>query len=303
MGRKRVVFRAKALRVRYWKPRCDYLHAIVDALKGVVRDGDIVAVSEKAISTATGNLVDEANVKPGLTARFLAWFWTRLVWGYILGFLCHMKPETIRRLRGYPVLEGARHKQVALEHAGLLSALNWGSEGGIDGSNLPYSLVSLPLRNPRAVAEGIKNAIRRRLGKRVAVIIIDTDKTYSLKCVHFTPRPTHVDGIIGGMGIIAYLVGRGLRLKARATPVAVAGARISAEDALRIADLANRAMGHGAGRNVWEMAERFNAPISGVTWEMLETVEHKPVAIVRARRIVDRPKRISPPPQPRGTSQ
>ena len=52
------------------------------------------------------------------------------------------------RLRNYPLESGSRHKQLALEQAGVLQALMFGSEGGIDGSNLPYAYVSLPLKTP-----------------------------------------------------------------------------------------------------------------------------------------------------------
>ena len=64
----------------------------------------------------------------------------------------------------------------------------------------------------------------------------------------------------------------------------MAGCRLDVENALRIAEAANRARGHGAGRNVWEMAENFGVSLSEVTWEMLDRVKHKPIVIVRAKR-------------------
>jgi F420-0:gamma-glutamyl ligase-like protein len=54
-----------------------------------------------------------------------------------------------------------------------------------------------------------------------------------------------------------------------------------AEQALKIAEAANRARGHGAGKTVWAMAERFGVGLDCVSWEMLETVKHKPIVIVR----------------------
>jgi F420-0:gamma-glutamyl ligase-like protein len=72
-----------------------------------------------------------------------------------------------------------------------------------------------------------------------------------------------------------------LKLKRRATPIAVAGRPISAEEALTIAEIANRARGYGAGRTVWEMAEKFRVGLTEVSWEMLEKVEHKPIVMVR----------------------
>jgi F420-0:gamma-glutamyl ligase-like protein len=75
-----------------------------------------------------------------------------------------------------------------------------------------------------------------------------------------------------------------LRLKRRATPIAVTGCQISAEKALEIAEVANRARGFGAGRTVWDMAEKFKVELTEVSWEMLETVKHKPIVIVRSKR-------------------
>jgi F420-0:gamma-glutamyl ligase-like protein len=42
--------------------------------------------------------------------------------------------------------------------------------------------------------------------------------------------------------------------------------------------------GFGAGRTVWDMAETFKVDLADVSWEMLETVKHKPIVIVRAKR-------------------
>ena len=278
---------ALALRTRYWRPGTDYAREILRATRRFLRDKDFLVVSEKAISTAMGRLVDEAGVRPGSLARLLASFWVRKAWGHALGPLCHLSPRTIMNLRAYPLPEGAAHKQVALRHSGLLSALMWGSEGGIDASNLPYSLVALPLRPREAVevAEGLAELIRTRLGKEVVVLIADSDRTYSAGGLHLSPRPTAVRGIIGGLGVLAYVIGNSLGLRGRPTPVASSRTDVGPELALRVASLAEKAMGHGAGRDVWEMAERFGVGLTEVSWEMLESVIHKPIAIVRFRRL------------------
>jgi F420-0:gamma-glutamyl ligase-like protein len=74
------------------------------------------------------------------------------------------------------------------------------------------------------------------------------------------------------------------RLRKRATPIAVAGCEIPVEKALEIAEIANHARGFGAGRTVWDMAERFKVNLADVSWEMLETVKHKPIVLVRRKR-------------------
>lgn len=274
-------YKAVAVTTRYWRPGEDYLKQIVNSIRNKIEDGDFVTISEKAISTALGNFLDESVVQQGWLARFLAKYWMRFVWVHILGPLCHLRKKTIRHLRAYPIEEGSAHKQVALEHAGLLQALMQGSEGAIDGSNLPYSYVSLPLINAQQIAQKIQERIKSELGKKVIVVIVDTDKTYSLKGFHFTPRPKPVKGIHSFGGFLAYVLGRFFKLKQRATPVAVAGSKIRVEGSLEIAKTANRSRGFGAGRTVWDMAKTFGVPLTGVTWEMLDKVKHQPIVIVK----------------------
>lgn len=273
--------RVVAVTTPYWRPGQDYVRIVAEAVSGKVSDGDIVAVSEKAISTASGNIIDEKHVKPSWTAKLIARWWMRIGWGYLLGPLCHMQPKLLNHLRRYPEHLGSRHKQVALQQAGFLQALMFGSEGGIDGSNVPGSYVSLPLNDAEEVAEKICREARRKSGRHVAVMIVDTDKTYSFRGFHLTPRPAPMRGIHSFGGPASYVVGRVLRLKRRATPLAVAGERFPVDEALELADAANRSRGHGAGRTVWEMAERFGVELTGVTWEMLEAVRHKPIVIIR----------------------
>ncbi len=283
----RVAYKHKkvAIATHYWKPGEDFLQVIVNSVRGKVEDGDFVTISEKAISTALGNILDESITHPSLLARFLARYWMRHVWGYVLGSLCHLRKKTIKRFRAYPVREGSAHKQVALQYAGFLQALMHGSEGAIDGSNLPYTYVSFPLKDAQAVAQQIQKRIKTELGRKVTVMIIDTDKTYSLRNFHFTPRPKPIEGIHSRGGAFAYILGRFFKLERRATPVAIIGFKISTEKALTIAEIANRTRGFGAGRTVWDMAETFDVALTGVSWEMLSKIKHKPIVILGRRQI------------------
>jgi F420-0:gamma-glutamyl ligase-like protein len=278
------VYKTIPVITRYWRPGEDYLERIVEALRGKIQNADIVTVSEKAISTASGNIIDESPIQASSLASFLAKHWMRLFWGRVLGSLCHLRGYTIRRFRNYPVQEGAKHKQLALERAGFLHALMPGSEGGIDGSNLPYSYVSLTITNPRRIAQQVRHKIRSELQKEVTVMIVDTDKTFTCLNFHFTTRPVSTQGISSHGGIFAYILGRFFKLRMRATPIAVSGIAMSAETALHVAAVADRARGYGAGRSVWEMAEGFNVSLTKVTWEMLDRIDHKPVVIVRSMR-------------------
>ena len=224
----------RAIRTRYWKPGDDYHEIILDTISAELNEGDVVAISEKALVVAQGLIVDESRARPGLVARSLASFWMRLVWGFVLSRLCHMKPVNIKRLRAYPLREGARHKQVCLEHVGFLQALRPFSEGGIDTTNLPYSLASLPLESPKRVAEEIQKMIADRLGKNVALTIVDSDKTYSCGAVHLSSRQVEIPGVVN-LGFFAYLIGRAFKWRARSTPIAWVGSEVSPDHALRVA--------------------------------------------------------------------
>lgn len=274
-------YRALAVATSYWKPNDQYLDRIAEALKGRILDGDFVVVSEKALAISAGAIVDERGVKPGRHAKFLADFWMRKVWGWCLGYLCGFGLRLIRRLREYPLKSGAQHKQLALERVGLLQSLLFGSEGGIDGSNLAYSYVSLPLEDADAYAQRIQRHIRRILGKSVCVIIADTDKTYRFYNFYITPRPDPMRGIYSFGGVFTYVLGRLLRLKRSSTPLAVVGCGLSAGQALSITNIADRARGPGSGATVWDMAARFHVDVDSVSWEMLDCVVHKPLVVVR----------------------
>ena len=196
-------YKSVAVQTPYWKPKDEYTKDILLAIKNTVADGDFVTVSEKALSTALGNIIDEKTLKPSRSARFIAKYWMRIVWPYILGPICHLRKKTIDYLRSYPPEEGSYHKQLALERGNLLEALAFGSEGGIDGSNLPYTYVCLPLDNAKEVASKLREQIEKQLGKHVWVAIVDTDKTYSLWGFHFTPRPKPMKGIHSLGGVLA----------------------------------------------------------------------------------------------------
>lgn len=276
-------YTALAVETKFWKPKENYIQDLIESIKNIVVNGDFVTVSEKAISTALGNIVNEKNVKPSKLAQFIAKYWMKIVWPRILGPICHLRKKTINCLYSYPIKEGGLHKQLALEQGGFLQALMHGSEGGIDGSNLPYSFVSLPLENAQEIANELRNRIKSELKKNVTVAIVDTDKTYSLKGFHFTPRPKPLKGIHSLGGVLAYVAGRSLKLQKRATPIAISGSQLTPEEAIDIARIANRARGAGAGRTVWDMAETFNVNLTCVTWEMLGSVKHRPVVIIRKK--------------------
>ena len=91
-------------------------------------------------------------------------------------------------------------------------------------------------------------------------------------------------GIHSVGGVVAYVVGRVFRFRKRSTPLAVAGVRLQAAEALKIANIADRARGPGSGATVWDMAARFNVAATGINWAMLSQVKHKPIVLVRVKK-------------------
>jgi len=276
-------YQALAVATSFWKPGDDFLDAIIKAVEKKVADGDCVVISEKALSTALGNIIDENGIPPRLNAKLLARFWMRICWGYIFSSILRFGNRLTQNLREYPLESGSRHKQLALEQAGPLQALMFGSEGAIDGSNLPYAYVSLPLKNSEAIAANIRHEIWTRVKKKVTIVIVDTDKTFSFSSIHFTARPNPIGGIHGNGGILWYFAGRIFKLKKMPTPLAIAGQKLSVEEALRIANIADKARGTGSGTTVWKMASRFGVAVTEVTWDMLSTIRHKPIVLVRRK--------------------
>lgn len=269
------------LRCKYWRPGTDIYNSITDRVKDHIKAGDIIAVSEKAISTATSNLIDESRIKPGSVARFLSKTWIRRVWGGPLGQILGLKEQTLQNLRDYPVEEGAAHKQLTLQQTGLLQSLRHYSEGGIDASNLPYAFVSLSLREPEEIASGIRDEIQKKTGTEVTVMIVDGDTSYSWRNLHLAPRDVDTQGLIHFGGVLTFIVGRLFRLKPRQTPIAVSGNKLNPDQALWFAHLFHRLCGGGAGRTAWSMSKNMDTSLTGVTWEMLESVEHYPITIIR----------------------
>jgi F420-0:gamma-glutamyl ligase-like protein len=270
-----------AIKCCYWQPNCNLLNEInkeVSKIKHFIKDGDILVFSEKALSIALGLIVDENKIKPSFSAKFLARFWIRKIWGFILGPLCRLSWKNLLHIRNYPIKEGAAHKQLAINYAGLIQALKVWSEGGIDVTNLPYAYAALPLKNPEEIAEKILNSLK--LNKKITILIVDSDKTFTFKNIHFSSRKTYVKGLIN-LGPLAYIIGRIFKLKARSTPIALKGVKLSLEEVLQAAAVSNKARKFGAGKTIWEASEHFKTGLTNITWDMLKKIPHYPIVLVR----------------------
>ncbi len=121
-------------------------------------DGDILVVAQKIVSKAEGAVVRLATVKPSPKARALA---EQLKKDARVVEL--VLQESRRILRQDRVL-------IVETHHGFVCA-----NAGIDHSNVPGGdVVTLLPRNPDRSAEELAVGLRKKTGKRIAVIISDT---------------------------------------------------------------------------------------------------------------------------------
>ena len=141
----------------YIKPN-ENLNSIIYPAKELMEDGDYLVIAETPVSVSQNRLVDESKYNPSLTAKFLTTFWSKYLWGYVLGPALGIKERTIKNLRKLPE-ETKAHKEVVLQLYGMKHALKPASEAGIDLSNAPGTYVSLLPENPEKVAKEIKDKI------------------------------------------------------------------------------------------------------------------------------------------------
>jgi coenzyme F420-0:L-glutamate ligase/coenzyme F420-1:gamma-L-glutamate ligase len=139
----------------------DLSRRIVDAARQAqiaFEHGDVLVVAQKIVSKAEGRLVELSAIKPSRQASRLGAKLNkdpRLV-EVILS-------ESRRIVRSDPVL-------IVETHHGFVCA-----NAGVDQSNVPGDdVVSLLPRDPDRTARRLAAALRKRSGKRVAVIISDT---------------------------------------------------------------------------------------------------------------------------------
>ena len=274
---------ALPVRTSYWKPRESFLPKVCRKLKGKVSHGDIIVFSEKALSVALNNIYDEGAIKPRLIHKVMAFLIMNVLWGFVLGRIAKLKRETIGWIREIPINEVSAHKALSLKIGGLLQALKPSSEAGIDTSNIPYTYVSLPLTKC-SIVEELRRALEKCLEKKVSVLIVDSDRVYVHRRLNLAlaSRETCLKHL-RNYGALSYILGRTFRntFYPRATPVMYSGIKIDLRLLLEVAEVADRARGVGAGRTVFEMAHRFGVSIGEVTWEMLSSLPHYPIVIVK----------------------
>jgi F420-0:gamma-glutamyl ligase-like protein len=272
-------YTVKPIKTNYIRPH-QSLDIIIEKAGPVLDDNDFLVISETPVSISQGRLVDESKFKPSLKAFFLADIWSKYFWGYFLGPLLRIKKRTIKNLRKLPP-ESRSHKEVVLRYYGIKHALKPASEAGIDLSNVPGTMVSLLPQNPGLVAQKISQQIQKNWGKKVLVMIIDTDVTYQFAGKRFTCLPIAVAGIKSNTGIFGYLLGRFGKI-AGPTPLGVSS-NIQITEALEIATVAENYQKsiEGHMETIYNMKNEFGEEITDITVEMLDSVIHTPAVIIK----------------------
>lgn len=272
------------IETHYIKPG-ESIDFMVDNASKLSQDGDYLVIAETPISVSQGRLVDEAEYTPSLKASFLATYWSKYLWGYILGPALGIKERTIKNLRKLPE-ETKRHKEVVLDLYGWKHALKPASEAGIDLSNAPGTYVSLLPERPELVAKDIHKSIREKVNQDVTVLIIDTDATYKRKDKYFTGLPIAIPGIESNKGVFGYTMGQ-LCENVGSTPLGCSR-DISVEEGIKIANIAEdyqrelptaMATIHSA-KDVLK-SDSIENEGNEISVESLDSITHTPAVLIR----------------------
>lgn len=275
-------YEIKPIQTNYIRPN-QSLDIIIEKAGPFLEDDDFLVISETPVSISQGRLVDESQFKPSLKAIFLADVWSKYFWGYFLGPLLGIKKRTIQNLKNLPP-EARAHKELVLKYYGINHALKPASEAGIDLSNVPGTFVSLLPHKPGDTAREISEEIQDKWGKKVLVMIIDTDVTYQIAGKKFTCLPVAIDGIKSNTGFFGYLLGRFGKI-AGPTPLGVSSS-VPVIKALEIATVAEdyQKSIDGHLETIHNMKNEFGEEITDITVDMLDSIIHTPALIIKPRK-------------------
>jgi F420-0:gamma-glutamyl ligase-like protein len=284
---------ATPIKTKYITKNDDFVNEVINSLKRDIKEGkiniengDFIILSEKFVSTSENNLVDEKDAKPKFWAYF-CYYWSKYLWGYVLGPLLKTRKDRIKNLRKMPKKETIKHKQIVIDNVGLRYALKPASEGGIDLTNVPGTYASLLPENPKKSAEKIYNAIKKELNVDVVLIIIDTDATYRFYKWYITALPIASDGIISKVGVLGYIIGKlgGLfRIGGLcgATPLTIVGNEIhrnyNLRELLHISNLADTSQVPFV-KSIHDIMKKHNT--FEITEEILSEMEHTPIVLIK----------------------
>ncbi|WP_405325433.1 coenzyme F420-0:L-glutamate ligase [Methanobrevibacter sp.] len=267
------------IETHYIKPN-ESIDFMIDDISKLANEGDYLVIAETPISVSQGRLVDEADYTPSLKATFLATYWSKYFWGYILGPILGIKERTIKNLRKLPE-ESKRHKEVVLQLYGWKHALKPASEAGIDLSNAPGTCVSLLPENPEKVAKEISEEIKNKTNNTITTLIIDTDATYRRGNKYFTGLPIAIPGIEADKGVFGYTLGQ-LSENLGSTPLGCSR-DIDVDEAIEIANVAEdyQKSLSTAMETIYSVKDVLDSDTHEVTVDSLDSIIHTPAVIIR----------------------
>jgi F420-0:gamma-glutamyl ligase-like protein len=267
------------IETHYIKPN-ESIDFMIEDISKLANEGDYLVIAETPISVSQGRLVDEADYTPSLKATFLATYWSKYFWGYVLGPILGIKERTIKNLRKLPE-ESKRHKEVVLQLYGWKHALKPASEAGIDLSNAPGTCVSLLPENPEKVAKEISADIKNKTSNTITTLIIDTDATYRRGNKYFTGLPIAIPGIEADKGVFGYTLGQ-LSENLGSTPLGCSR-EIDVDEAIEIANVAEdyQKSLSTAMETIYSVKDVLDSDTHEVTVESLDSIIHTPAVLIR----------------------
>ena len=267
------------IETHYIKPN-ENIDFMIEDISKLANEGDYLVIAETPISVSQGRLVDEADYTPSLKATFLATYWSKYLWGYVLGPILGIKERTIKNLRKLPE-ESKRHKEVVLQLYGWKHALKPASEAGIDLSNAPGTCVSLLPENPEKVAKEITEDIKNKTNNTITTLIIDTDATYRRGNKYFTGLPIAIPGIEADKGVFGYTLGQ-LSENLGSTPLGCSR-EIDVDEAIEIANVAEdyQKSLSTAMETIYSVKDVLDSDTHEVTVESLDSIIHTPAVLIR----------------------
>ena len=267
------------IETHYIKPN-ESIDFMIEDISKLANEGDYLVIAETPISVSQGRLVDEADYTPSLKATFLATYWSKYLWGYVLGPILGIKERTIKNLRKLPE-ESKRHKEVVLQLYGWKHALKPASEAGIDLSNAPGTCVSLLPENPEKVAKEITEDIKNKTNNTITTLIIDTDATYRRGNKYFTGLPIAIPGIEADKGVFGYTLGQ-LSENLGSTPLGCSR-DIDVDEAIEIANVAEdyQKSLSTAMETIYSVKDVLDSDTHEVTVESLDSIIHTPAVLIR----------------------
>ncbi|RLF99578.1 MAG: hypothetical protein DRN49_04175 [Thaumarchaeota archaeon] len=171
--------------------KCDLAEIIVDSVKkqGLkIEDGDVIVITCKIVSKALGLLVKLDDVKPSMEALKIASKvrcdprFVELVLRETDDILAAIPVRRLadeRLIDLYSYSKRPEHVKRCLEkYPTIFLVLRDGSlwtDSGLDSSNHPPGVVSIPPRDLDEVAKMLRDRIKDLTGKDVAVVISDTE--------------------------------------------------------------------------------------------------------------------------------